>query len=141
MAPTQPPSPPISLLFTRADILVPYLSRNPTASPADLDLALSNMTRFGYFKETESGSGIYEIFAPKNLSSLFWRVKNLEEEIKTDGRYRGKMMEGGNLRRGTERGRGRGFEELEEFWDFARLSYSCTCIWFGVGLGDNHRIT
>jgi hypothetical protein len=104
MASIQPPSPPRFLLFTRADILAPYLSRNPTASPADLDLALSNMTRFGYFKETESGSGIYEIFAPKNLSSLFWRVKNLEEEIKTDGGYRGKMMEGGELAEGYREG-------------------------------------
>jgi hypothetical protein len=96
MAPIQPPSPPRSLLFTRANILVPYLSRNPTASPADLDLALSNMIRFGDFKETESGSGIYEIFAPRDFSGLFWRVKNLEEEVKRDGGggYKGKMMGG-----------------------------------------------
>jgi hypothetical protein len=94
MAPIQPPSPPRSLLFTRADILAPYLSRHLTASSADLDLAFSNMIRFGDFKETESGSGIYEIFAPKDFSSLFWRVKNLEEEIKRDGGggYRGKMI-------------------------------------------------
>jgi hypothetical protein len=85
MASIQPPSPPRSLLFIRADILAPYLSRNPTASPQDLDLALSNIVKFGDFKETEDGSGIYEILAPKDFSSLFWRVKNLEEEIKRDG--------------------------------------------------------
>jgi hypothetical protein len=97
MAPIQPPSPPRSLLFARADILAPYLSRHLTASPASLDLAFLNMIRFGDFKETEAGSGIYEIFAPRDFSGLFWRVKNLEEEIKRGGGggYKGKfMMEG-----------------------------------------------
>jgi hypothetical protein len=97
MASIQPPSSPAlrrSLLFTRTDLLTPYLSRHPTASATDLELALKNIMRFGDFKETECGSGIYEIFAPKNFSSLFWRVKNLEEEIRRDGGggYRGKFM-------------------------------------------------
>jgi hypothetical protein len=65
------------------------------------------MIRFGHFKETESGSGIYEIFAPKNFSSLFWRVKNLEEEIKRDGGggYKGKMIDGEELAEGYREGR------------------------------------
>jgi hypothetical protein len=108
MAPIEPPFPPRSLLFTRANILAPYLSRNPTASPQDLDLALSNLITFGDFTETQPSSGVYHIFAPKDFSSLFWRVKNLEEEIKRDGGggYRGMMMGGEELAEGYREGCG-----------------------------------
>jgi hypothetical protein len=73
------------LLFTRPDLLTPYLCRHPTASDQDLELALSNILTFGDFKKTEEGSGIYVIYAPRIVAGVFKRVKEWEVEINKGG--------------------------------------------------------